>query len=647
MPTELTMGTTFVPFAMTCPVFRIHTISWWIPAAILSILATTLPAQQPTTPPPTPPATDTSAPIHKAAQLDPVRTVAPRAPQPPPVQTPRISTTILSSTTLSAAPPLGEADLLHTVTLLPGVIARNDYDVGYDVRGGESDQNLIRLDGIPLYNPFHIGGLFGTFIDDAVGHADFLSGAFPAQYDSRLSSVLDVTSAEDPRPGIHGTAGLSLLAAHTVLGGALPGSALHGSWDIAARRTYADAVISLVSNRVLPYHFYDTQFHAVDTLPSGTRLAVTVYHGYDVLDGTAAQVDPFSELSYVDSANTGQGRVHLDWSNWAGGATLSHTITQSTALTGDSLQLSQRLFSTNFSTNFEIGDSTHLITNNVRETGLSGMLTRYQGAHAVTLGYDYSQIAVDFHAPDQPTDIGLASRTQALSPLGLYAEDLWTIGDRLVIRPGLRLDHVGAAQWTGLSPRLSIRYKLTDNIALTAGGGQYAQWMHSILKEDEPVRIFNYWVASDQNVPVSTAQDLVAGLELWPTAPHRVRVELFRKRYVNLTDVSPTADPSDPAHAFLRLDGESHGADVLLQLLKSSRYSGWISYSYTKSTRTDGTIEYAPAQDRRNEVDAVWRYETLSHWALSAHFGYGSGTPYTNVVGQIVDRFYDPTTGTW
>ena len=66
------------------------------------------------------------------------------------------------------------------------------------------------------------------------------------------------------------------------------------------------------------------------------------------------------------------------------------------------------------------------------------------------------------------------------------------------------------------------------------------------------------------------------------------------------------------------------------------------------STRTDGTIEYAPAQDRRNEVDAVARYEIWHRsWTLSAHFGYGSGTPYTNVVGQVVDRFYDPTTGNW
>ena len=548
---------------------------------------------------------------------------------------------------MSAAPPLGEVDVLHTVTMLPGVIARNDFDLGYDVRGGESDQNLVRLDGIPLYNPFHLGGVFGTFIDDAVGKADFLSGAFPAQYGGRLSSVLDVTSSEETQPGVHGTAALSLLAAHTNLGGAIPGSALHGSWDVAARRTYADEVVALLSKRVLPYHFYDAQLHAVDTLPSGTRIAFTTYHGYDVLDGTAAAVDPFDELSYVDSANTGQGRVHLDWNNWATGATLTHVWRGRAPIVGDSTHLSQRVFLTTFSTDFEIADSTRLITNSVREAGVSGMLTRYQGAHALTLGYDYSHLDVRFHAPEQPTDVGLASRSQTLAPLGLFAEDLWRIGERLQIRPGVRVDHIGAADWTGISPRLSLQYMLHDGLAVTLGGGQYAQWMHAILKEDEPVRIFNYWIASDRYVPVSTAQDIVAGVDWWPSELRHARIEVYRKRYVNLTNVNDTADPSDPAHAFLRLDGESYGADVLLQLLRAGPYSGWVSYSYALSTRTDGTMLYAPAQDRRNEVDVVARYQTPSRWNLSAHFGFGSGTPYTNIVAQSVDRFYDPTTGTW
>jgi hypothetical protein len=64
--------------------------------------------------------------------------------------------------------PLGEPDIIRAVQLLPGVEARNDFSTGLNVRGGESDQNLILIDGYPIYNPFHLGGLFSTFIDPTV-----------------------------------------------------------------------------------------------------------------------------------------------------------------------------------------------------------------------------------------------------------------------------------------------------------------------------------------------------------------------------------------------------------------------------------------------------------------------------------------------
>jgi hypothetical protein len=364
------------------------------------------------------------------------------------------------------------------------------------------------------------------------------------------------------------------------------------------------------------------------------------------LDGSAAQVDPLNEQALSDSANAGDGRVHLDWDNLGAGLTLTHTLAAG-AISGDSLTLVQRASVSNFSTTFDIGGADRRVYNSIQEGGLSGLVTRYLGGHSTSIGYDYAQLSIRFRAPQQPADVGLASRYQAPVALGLFAEDIWNVNDRLQIRPGLRFEQVSSAHWSDLSPRLSLRYLVRDGVAITVGGGQYAQWMHSLLKEDEPVRIFNYWIASDRNIPVSTAQDIVAGLELWPSIHRHIRLEFFRKRYVNLAEVSPSADPNDDAHAFLRLDGESHGADLLLQELRAGPYSGWISYSYTMSSRSDGSIQYSPAQDRRNELDVVAQYQAQSGWVLSGHFGYGSGTPYTNVVGEIASRFYDPTINSW
>ena len=128
---------------------------------------------------------------------------------------PNVSTLSVTSRDLGRAPRFfAEADVLRALQLMPGVEARNDYSAGMNVRGGEADQNLILLDGYPVYNPFHFGGLFGTFIDPTVARVDMFTGGFPARYGGRLSSVLNVRSAEDERGGLHGTSETSLARAH-------------------------------------------------------------------------------------------------------------------------------------------------------------------------------------------------------------------------------------------------------------------------------------------------------------------------------------------------------------------------------------------------------------------------------------------------
>ncbi len=124
---------------------------------------------------------------------------------------PSVGTVQITARAAEGVPKFGEPDMIRIVQLLPGVEARNDFSTGFNVRGGESDQNLILLDGYPIYNPFHLGGLFSTFIDPTVRDVTLMTGGFPARYGGRLSSVLDVHSAEEARAGVHGTAELSVL----------------------------------------------------------------------------------------------------------------------------------------------------------------------------------------------------------------------------------------------------------------------------------------------------------------------------------------------------------------------------------------------------------------------------------------------------
>ena len=123
---------------------------------------------------------------------------------------------------LKVLPGLAEADVLRAVELLPGVVSTSDFSSAFNVRGGSADQNLILLDGFPIFNPFHLGGLFSVFNADAIARAELLAGGFGAEYGGRVSSVLNVESDAAATDGLEVTGGVSLLAARVLVRAALP-----------------------------------------------------------------------------------------------------------------------------------------------------------------------------------------------------------------------------------------------------------------------------------------------------------------------------------------------------------------------------------------------------------------------------------------
>ena len=168
-------------------------------------------------------------------RLAPVQTVG-RSPDAETFATkPAVGTISMTAAAIAGVPAAGEPDVVRVTQLLPGVVARNDFNTGLNVRGGEADQNLILLDGYPLYNPFHLGGLASTFMDATVGGIELMTAAFPARFGGRLSSVLDVHSAEEARPGVHGSADISALGATAPFAGTADDG--RATWSIAGRRT--------------------------------------------------------------------------------------------------------------------------------------------------------------------------------------------------------------------------------------------------------------------------------------------------------------------------------------------------------------------------------------------------------------------------
>ena len=548
----------------------------------------------------------------------------------------------MSRRTASAVPSVGEPDLLRVVQLLPGVTTRSDYTAGYNVRGGESDQNLVLLDGIPIYNPFHLGGMFSTFIDEMVSELELLTGGFPAPHGGRLSSVLDVRSAEEARQRLHGTASVSLLASSLAIGSALPNA--RDSWGLGLRRTYADQVIGAVTDEVLPYHFRDGQAHFTRVFRNGGTLSFTAYDGADVFDARLTDLE--------DSTTVDPGRFQLSWGNTAAGLTLAIPLRDGRlplfgVRLGDTANVVQRLSVTRFRTGFDLGDGSLTFRNRVVEWRAQGALHSRAGAHDLGAGYEASSHDVRYIVTSPATDALLYRLEQRPGALALWAEDQWRAGERLLLRGGVRGEMVGGTGRSFLSPRAAAKIFLSRDLAVTLAGGRHAQWMHSLRDEDLPVRIFDFWLASDAALPVSTAWHGIAGVERWFGDTRLARVEGWIKRYYDLLEPNPADDPDARGDEFLATEGGAYGVDVHLRQFERGPFSGWLSYGYGLAKRWRAEPRWFPAQDRRHSLQAIAAWRLPDRWMLSTHFGFGTGTPYTPIIGQIVRRVYDGVRNGW
>ena len=567
----------------------------------------------------------------EARLLSAIRVDAPSADVEAFVSKPNVATIGVEAAAMAGVPGVGEPDVVRVVQLLPGVVARNDFNTGLNVRGGEADQNLILLDGHPIYNPFHLGGLFSTFMDATVGGIELMTGAFPARFGGRLSSVLDVRSADGARPGIHGSADVSVLGATARLTGALGRE--RGSWSIAARRTYADAMTSMFTDDILPYHFRDLHARATYELPGRWRLALTAYAGKDVVDANLAEFESDSSPSRAS-----EGRWTFDWGNRVLGATISKAL-------GATTMLEQRVSTSRFSTLLNIGDGAFAQRNTVSDLRITGSLMARGPSHDRSIGYELATHRLRYASGSSQTGATDFDLVQRPTSGAAWVSDLWRPSSRWLVEGGLRAEALTGRKWAALSPRVSVKYFATPELALTAAGGRVTQWMHS-LAGDGPLRYFEVWLASDSVTPVATAWHWVAGVERRVRDVGSVRLEAYVKRYDRVLEANWSEDPQRRGDEFFVAEGRSYGADVLARWQPASGVAGWISYSYGVSARWRDSARWAPGHDRRHDVDVVatWR---RNKYRFGARFGYATGTPYTPIVGEIARRVYDPSRDSW
>ncbi len=563
-----------------------------------------------------------------------------------------VTARVLSGEDLRRVPGLAEADVLRAVELLPGVVTTSDFSSAYNVRGGSSDQNLVLLDGFPIFNPFHLGGVFSVFNPDAVERAELLSGGFGAEYGGRVSSVLSVESRGVDPEGVQVDGGVSLLASRATVRAPLPGPAaglLGGSGGgvmLSARRSYFDWLLRPLVD--FPYHLTDLQGRVELGTAGGGRLTATGYTGRDVFD--------FSETDLVGSGDDELSILRFRW-QWGNRVTGLHWEQPF----GDGWRLDARAGVTSFDTDIAFPDFDDLfLGSRIRQRTVRADLVRSPSERwEVRTGGEASRIRYANVAEAGGTDF---SRQEDAGTLGaVYLQGRWRPDPRWVVEPGLRLDGWWGsdASRTTLSPRLAGKRFFgragDPTLAVRASAGRYTQFLHSLRDEELPFAI-DTWVLAGRDVPPVISDQLQLGVDWYPAGPWSVSGDSYLRTFDGITDFNVGADPNDPADELLVGTGLAYGADLLVRR-SGDRFEGWAAVSLLRVEHTfpdplqvepggaRATVSYPPIFDRRVSLDLVGSYRLPWQVEASARWTLGSSLPYSRPVAQHESWRYDIATG--
>ncbi len=531
-------------------------------------------------------------------------------------QTSRIK---LNNLQLKRIPQIAEADLFRSLQSLPGVLTQNDFSTGLVIRGGNTDQNLILLDGITVYNPSHVGGVFSNFILDAIKEVDLQKGGFNAEYGGRLSAVLKVTSREGNSKKFNGSTSLSALSAQTLLEGPI----YNGAWIVAGRRTYFDELFK-GTDFYFPYFFYDLQGHIYQDISTNQRVSLSWYKGED-------------NLKWDDEFG-----IEAIWKNNT--ISLNYRIFHSQQLLSNWM-----LAKSKFDIFFGLGrNSSNGI---VEEDYIDDFTFRndwtffYTQNQQFNFGIELKKL--DFYYNSDNNGDNIFNLEESPIEGSLYSKYKINTA-KILIEPGLRINYFDATQknWF-LDPRLQLKYFIDEDRYINFSIGQYHQFI-ATAQDDYNPSVIDAWLAADESIDPGSSQQLTLGFEQYFDNDIFFQVESYYKKLNNMitfVQKGATVNATEEYGDYNALDslvdiadGYSYGIEFFAQK-QTGKVNGWINYTYSVSRKIFNEKEYYANWDRTHVFNLLGNYDLSEKWDLNFKWTYQTGQPYTPIIGYYQESF--------
>lgn len=547
---------------------------------------------------------------------------------------------------------MGEPDVVKALLTLPGITSVGEGASGFNVRGGNVDENLIVMDEAPVYNSSHLLGFFSVFNPDAVKNVTLYKSAFPAEYGGRTSSVLDIRMKEGNNQKLAVNGGISTIFSRLSIEGPLQKD--KSSFIIAGRRSYIDVLSKpflKADDRDNKLYFYDLTAKANLEINDKNTIYLSGYFGRDV-------------FGFGSEAG-------FEWGNTTGTFRWNHLFNPKLFL-NTSVYYSKYDYKLFFSsaTNADVSEK-YDWNSNIQTYGVKPALTWFvNNKHTVKTGlnvtfYDFYPGKGVATSEGVKNDITLKKRFG--SEMAAYLEDTWKVNHKWQIQAGVRLNQYAylgnttvyyfrdttanvrkpldreeevtskkkVVDWTFFEPRLSLRYELKKNTFIKAGYARSTQYLHLLSNTASPTPVDLYF-PSTNNIKPSLTDQVSAGVVTIPDGlPLEFSAEVFYKKMDDVLDYIDNAnlELNQLVEADL-ITGKGRAWGLELEVRKETgKWQGWVNYTLSRSERQTPGISksewYLSRYDRTHVVNAALTYSHNKKWDFSATFNLGSGTPAT------------------
>lgn len=586
------------------------------------------------------------------------------------MSTPSIGSLKVSNAAIASTPVIfGESDVIKTIQLEPGVSAGIEGTAGMYVHGGNTDENLYMLDNIPLYQVNHFGGLFSAFNVEALRNVDFYKSSFPARYDGRLSSFMDVNTKDGSMKERHGSLRLGLTSGAFNIDGPLNNGKT--TYSVALRRSWYD-VLTLPTFAIvnstrkdghysLGYAFTDFNAKLTHRFSERSKAYAMVYYGEDYLKVTDKNDDEDKQSDYDEEKH------RLRWGNIVASMGWNYVFTPNLfgELTGAYTRYYSRMVSGKYYGIYNDSKPVMQTRDNARtDNNINDWIIktdfdwRPERSHNIRFGAGFTRHSfLPARTKRTLQDAGTTITARELitsyhaNEFNLYGGGDWQPSEPLRINYGLHfsLFNIEGKSHTNLSPRLSAAWSVRDNLVVKAAYSRTVQYVHQLMQS-------SISLPTDQWVPVTagnkpqTADKIAAGAYMTLGRDYTMSVEGYYKWMDNLLDYQDEyylLPPDTDWEAKLTPgSGTSKGIDFKIAK-EFGKVTGHIAYSLLWADRRfadkNGGRPFPARFDNRHKINLMLNWKISPRWEMSAAWTGMSGNRFT----LATQMWNDPQLAPW